>query len=53
MPKRTKNPSQRAVSAASVKGLKNRGQNEEFGKEHLHQTTNMQYGAENTSKEDD
>lgn len=51
MPKRKKDPSERAKSAASVKGTQNKGPVDRFTDEPDHQTTNMQYGKENTAGE--
>ncbi|MFD1017744.1 YuzL family protein [Thalassobacillus hwangdonensis] len=50
MPKRKKNPSERAKSAASVKGSQNQGPVDPFTDEPEHQTTNMQYGKKNLGK---
>lgn len=51
MAKRKKNPSERAKSAASVKGSPNSGPVERFRDDPDHQTTNMQYKKENTAGE--
>lgn len=48
MAKRQKNPSKAGVSAASVKGDAGPKTREQFGKT---QSTNNQYGAENTQED--
>ncbi|MBM7554134.1 YuzL family protein [Thalassobacillus pellis] len=50
MPKQKKDPSERAKSAASVKGRKNQGPVDPFTDEPEHQTTNMQYTKKNMGK---
>lgn len=49
MAKVDKNPSKRAVSAASVKGNAGPDSRKKFGKT---QSTNQQYGAHNTGSEE-
>lgn len=49
MAKRKKNPSERAKSAASVKGSQNKGPVDPFIDDPNIQTTNMQYKKENTA----
>lgn len=49
MAKVDKNPSKRAVSAASVKGNAGPDSRKKFGKT---QSTNQQYGAHNTDSEE-